>query len=767
MNCPLATLMLLIACGLVWSQTQNDPLIDHGVAVPLAECRGVVTAQDSNGRNLVIACSLDLSPRGWILVTDIDSGKTEQIHCPEGVGNSPPYASLMATNGRFYTTQGKVLLEFDPTASEWTFHGTPSRTAACYLSFTEGPDGVVWAGNAYTTGLVSFDPKTRQVRDHGRLDEAQKYLSYLAVDDAGWVYGGIGTARCNIVAYSPKTGEKRQIVDEQQRKVGTASVYRGLDGKVYGRADLKGGTQWYRLFDGQAEPIEPGEKVGPAPSGAIGWGNKRGRFPDGRRVTHYDMLDKWLEVQDSSSGQARRIELDYRSEGSVLRVLTAGPDGKVYGNSAHPSRGVVYDPGTGVLDYQRGAIARKGFAVQGEYVIGGHYGGGKLYVHDTTKPWHMHASAPSIKGAIAATDLMKLAESREGKIDYIKSHDLVLFRSDEYGGQIHFSLAAPRDGQYHLIVAPYRSPGYSRVQFYLDGQKTGDPYMGYHKVVEPGQHLSFEPVALAAGQHRISIETMKADGGNPWIGIRAMSLTQKPPDEAITRAEPANPCLVAAFAPDINVPWGAAAHPDGKHVMISGPPGYGHLGGGIGIYNLKTQESTLLTHEQLVPHHSIMAMAPLDSGDVVCGTTVSGGHGSTAVAKEAVLFILDWRAKKIGYQTTPVKGAGQVGLLRKGGDGLIYGLAGKTLFVFDPSSRQVLHTAPLAAHGARAVNGIACAPDGNIYLVLSRAIIKVTAGTFEVTKIADTPGNANAGIAVVGRRVYFAVGSHLWSVGMP
>jgi len=670
----------------------------------------------------------------------------------------------MATNGRFYTTQGKVLLEFDPTAREWTFHGTPSRAAACYLSFTEGPDGVVWAGNAYTTGLVSFGPKTRQMRDHGRLDEAQKYLSYLAVDDAGWVYGGIGTARCNIVAYNPRTGEKRQIVDEQQRKVGTASVYRGVDGKVYGRADLRDGAQWYRLADGRAERIEQGAKAARAPSGAIGWGNKRGDLPDGRRVTHYDMLDKWLEVQDPSSGETRRIEFEYQSEGSVLRVLTAGPDGKVYGNSAHPSRGVVYDPETGVLEYQRGAIARKGFAVQGKYVIGGHYGGGKLYVHDTTKPWHMHATAASVKNAIAATDLMKLAETREGKIDHIKSHDLVLFRSDEYGGQIHFSLAVPRDGQYHLIVAPYRSPGYCKVQFYLDGQKIGDPYVGYHKVVEPGPHLASGPATLAAGQHRISIETMEADAGNPWIGIRAMSLTQKPLAEAITRAEPANPRLVATFAPDINVPWGAAAHPDGKYVMISGPPGYGHLGGGIGIHNLETGESILLTHEQLVPHHSIMAMAPLDNGDVVCGTTVSGGHGSTAVAKEAVLFILDWDTKEIRYQTSPVNGASEVGLLKKGGDGLIYGLAGRTLFVFDLGSRQVVHTASLGGYGGRAVNGMACGPNGDIYLVLSKAIVNVAARTFEVTKIADTPGNANAGIAVVGGRVYFAVGSHLWSV---
>ncbi|MGD9496529.1 MAG: hypothetical protein AB7Y46_09480, partial [Armatimonadota bacterium] len=52
-------------------------LTDHGVGTPLAERRGVVGVQDAAGHNLVIACSTDLSPRGWILVTDIDTGETE------------------------------------------------------------------------------------------------------------------------------------------------------------------------------------------------------------------------------------------------------------------------------------------------------------------------------------------------------------------------------------------------------------------------------------------------------------------------------------------------------------------------------------------------------------------------------------------------------------------------------------------------------------------------------------------------------------------
>ncbi len=754
---------MMSACALAQDQTPTDKLIDHGVAVPLAERRGVVVTQAGNGKNLVIACSLDLSPRGWILVTDIDSGETTQIYCPEGVGNAAPYGSLMASSGKFYTSQGRTLLEFDPTLREWTFHGVPSPAVGAFLRIEEGPDGTVWLGDVYRAGLCSFNPQTKELKDHGRMDEKQQYLSLLAVDDAGWVYCGIGTARCNIVAYDPTTGEKRQIVPEESRKVGTATVYRGEDGKAYGKADLADGTKCYRMLEGKAEVIEAKDMGKQAPSGAIGWGSKQGEFPDGRQLLDYSMEAKWLRVRSPATGETKQIDLDYESEGTYLRVITGGPDGKVWGNSAHPSRGVAYDPQTGALEYYPGAIALKGYGVQGKYVFGGHYGGGRLYVFDTTKPWNMAATAASMREGIQAADLVKLAKSDDGKIDLIDSYPLVLFRADDYGGQIHFDLEAQADGKYYVVIAPYQSSGYCTVQFFLDGKAIGEPFAGNSKDVQAAPYQVFGPMDLKAGQHQVSARTIKAAEGNPWLGIGAIALTQRQPDEVVTQAQLPNPRLVASFAPDVNVPWGACSHADGKHIMISGNPGYGYTGGGIGIYNLETEETTLVTHEQLMPSHCIKAMVPLDNGDIVCGSSTSGGHGSGRVQGEAVLFILDWATKKISFQTVPVSGATEIGLMARGSDGMVYGLAGTTLFVFDPAKKEVVHTAGLSEYGGGSVNGMGRGSDGNIYLTMTKAVVRVKPGSFEVEKIADAPGTITAGIAVIGGRVYFAIGSHLWS----
>ena len=759
-----ATAALWCAGGTYPGAAAAGDWTDHGVAVPLAERRGVVTCRDSAGRSLVIACSLDLSPRGWLLVTDIDDGTTEQIFCPDGVANSPPYGSLMAANGRFYTSQGKVLLELDPSARQWTFHGIPSQAASCYLVVTEGPDGTVWAGNAYTAGLVSFDPANRESLDHGRLDPVEKYLSYVAVDDAGWVYGGIGTQRCNIVAYDPATGEKRQIVPEQERAVGTATVYRGTDGAVYAKATLTVGVKRYRLVEGVAEQIEAPAMGDKATLGAIGWGTIAGGLPDGRRVTDYDMIGKYLVVQGARGGTPKRIEIDYESEGSLIRVLTRGPNGRVHGNSAHPSRAFEFDPGSKAFARRPGAIARKGLAVQGPYVIGGHYGGGKLYVHDTREPWRMAAGGASLRDGIGARDLAERAKPADGRVHYLEGHDICFLRGESYGASAAFDVHLAEPGDYRLIVLPYRSPGYCTVQFTIDERPVGKPFHGRAAAVGLGDPFVAGPVVLAAGHHAVGFTTLDGEAVNPWFGLRALSLTRAEPDEVVSAATAPNPELVATFAPDINVPWGACAHPDGEHVLISGMPGYGHLGGGIGVYSLRNRETELLKHDQLVVHHSVTAMAPLVGGDILCGTSVAGGHGTNAAAKEARLFVLDWATRTVSWRRPAPGNAREVGLLVSVSGGLVIGTADTMLFAFDPATREIVHHVDIKEFGPRAVNGMAYAEDGYAYLACRNAVLRVRPSPFEVLKLADAPGPINGGLAVTAGRVYVAVASHLWSL---
>jgi len=69
----------------------DDAFIDHGVATHAVESRGA-TVVHSGGRNLVICLNNDRSERGWMLVTDIDTGETSQVYFPEASDRSSPWA---------------------------------------------------------------------------------------------------------------------------------------------------------------------------------------------------------------------------------------------------------------------------------------------------------------------------------------------------------------------------------------------------------------------------------------------------------------------------------------------------------------------------------------------------------------------------------------------------------------------------------------------------------------------------------------------------
>jgi streptogramin lyase len=198
--------------------------------------------------------------------------------------------------------------------------------------------------------------------------------------------------------------------------------------------------------------------------------------------------------------------------------------------------------------------------------------------------------------------------------------------------------------------------------------------------------------------------------------------------------------------------------------MMAGYAGYGLCGGGLGIYNLETQEATLVSHENLVPNQSTITLRALPDGNLVGGTSISAPGGGHTSAKEGVLYILDWPTRKVAFQTAPVPGASEVFAVEVGPDGLVYGLAsGSKYFVFDPKIRKVVHTEDLSAYGALPRHPLILGPDKNIYAIFTKAVVRLEPGTFKNTKLADAPMGITAGLALVKGRLYFSSGSHLWS----
>lgn len=742
----------------------TNPFTDYGVGAPVAEARGIVTTQTADGRSLVIACALDQSKIGYIVVTDIDSGETRQYYNPDDLSQSAPYGSLMAANGRFYTAQGTNVLEFDPLAKDYLWHGTPTP-AGCYLSFTEDTDGNIYGGGL-GCWLFAYNPKTQETRNYGRLDNAEQYLYSLAVDDKGWIYGGIGTARQNIAACNIETGEIRQLIADEERVLGTASVYASIDGKCYGTVNSK----QYRLYDGAAELITAADKRPMRDIHTVYYGQMHKTFPDGRQLTAYSMPDKWLKIFDPKTGETRRIEFEYESGGASITSLGVGPGGIVYGSTCHPMHFLSFDANKRELtDF--GSVPGIGggnmcaITSQGDHVIGAVYSSGTMWDFNINVPFNPNGARDDFP--ISAEQLMKMATATDGHFTFLDSQKLAFFHGDKWGATGSFTFNTPKDGSYYLYMLPYTSNAYGRMKLTFDEHVLSDNFDFYAADTAPGTPQEFGPFELKAGAHTFTMTALETPERSPWCSISSMYLSQQRVE--LPNILPTNPRILAEWHDDVCRPRTALAHPDGEHVLMAGYAGYGLCGGGIGIYNLKTNEAQLLSAEDnLLPGHSCITLKALQNGDLVGGTSIAAPGGGHTTATEAEIFILDWKTKEVTFSMVPVPGQTSIESIWVMPDDLVYGLTTSGwFFVFDPVAKKIVHTEDLTTYGGVPRHALQQGPDGNLYAMFRSAIVRITPGTFEHELLAKPPVGIQAGGALVNGMLIFANGSNVWSYDIP
>jgi hypothetical protein len=747
----------------VWAQ-QAEPFVDYGIGARAAEARGVVTTRTADGRSLVIGVAADQGPKAYLVVTDIDSGVSEQVYFPEGISKSDTFGSLMASNGRFYTGLGSTLLEYDPQTSEWLWHGRPAP-GPYYMAFYEAPDGLIWAAGL-GSHLVSYNPDTQEAKYHGQLDPAEQYMMSLASDDQGWVYAGIGTSRQNIVGYHIASGRVVPLADEADRVHGTATVKATQDGKVVATINQK----LFALHGGQATPIAADQVADATPTGKVYYGQIHKNFPDGRKIVTYSMPDKTMTVQDPEAGTTRKITLSYEAGGLNITNLGAGPGGTIYGSTSHPMHFIRLTTATGELE-DLGAVPRIGggnmcsITSQGQYVMGAVYANGSMWLFDTAKPFNPEGKRKDL--ALSAAALMEEGEFKNGHFTYLDNYAAAFFCGDEFGAEGSFKLTVPADGEYYLHLIYLQSMNYCRVQFKLDGQPLGEPLDASAPDTTTGPIQVFGPLTLTAGEHAFTTTLLETPDRKPWFSICSMELSpEKLADPNVGQV--VNPTMVVSWPSEICRPRAALAHPDGQHLLMSGYAGYGLVGGGIGIYNVETQESQLLPPEELLPGHSCIALQALPGGDLVGGTDIAAPGGGHPIAKEAQLFIINWAERKVVFNTVPVPDHTAIISLAVGPEGFVYGLTNKaTLFVFDPTNRQVVHTAPIPDLASPARHGLHTAPDGNIYALLARGIVQITPGSYETKLLATPPETISGGGVLHEGRLYYVSNTKVWSYQIP
>ena len=381
--------LLIVFFGCKQSNISPDltnGFVDYGVATNISSHRGIVATKDGEGRNVVLVWLYDCRGCYEMLMIDAETGRSEEFPLPFPAGDAV-YSSLLSSKNKYYSLFNGYFAEFDPVKRSFTYSKKALPMNA--MGMTEDDKGVIWAVTYPNSGVVSFNPTTKEFKDYGYVynQNWKQYPFNAAADDSGWIYFGIGNTASQIIAFDPLSGKANAVLNESERKRGSAYVYRDLDGKVYGQSLKNSNEQWYELYKGTGHQIGTHTVVNPKP---VITGNQSlfyANFPDGKKITKLDMLGKILVVQDPNTKLSREVRFSYTSEGGWTLGVAASPDGTIVGGSSFPMRFFRFNPKTNSWGNLPAYGQFNALAVQGDRMYMGSYPGGALLEWDTSKPW--------------------------------------------------------------------------------------------------------------------------------------------------------------------------------------------------------------------------------------------------------------------------------------------------------------------------------------------------------------------------------------------
>lgn len=767
---------ILIPCAFA-----ADDFINHGIGANIAEARGAAVIQTKDGRQLILANAVDTGPTAYIVVINVNDGKSKSVYTRKGIGHGTgAFGSLMSSNGKFYTGRGNIFLEFDPVSMTWSYEHKLPNGSYHIMNITESENGrFVWAACYPNAMLVKFDTVSREFTSFGQLDPTEQYPGKMAFANDGWAYSGLGTSRANIVAFNTKTGEIKSVIDDSIRNLtGTAVVRQLTDGRIVGQV----ASRSFFLNGGNATPVPPKTKLPPyAATGTLYYGETNNMLPDGKVVQQLDFNEKNF-ILVNKDGTKRKVSFDYNSSGTEITSLVAGPNGILYASTAHPFRFVRFNPaepdnkphdlgGNRIID--GGNMCA--LASLNNHLYGAEYAGGRLWDFDTNKPYSQSATrfpytVLGLNGAELVNASLKNPTSRV-KLLADLNVAFVITNGDD-GAMADFALNAPADGSFYLKFAPYHYSTYCDVQYFFDGQPVGKPYNASKPLPTP-ETLSYGPFNLKAGNHTFSLKLLNTPGRKQFCSLIAASLQTDPNKPLLQKNdETLNPVILAQWSKDICRPRACLAHPDKRHILYAGYANYGFCGGGIGIHDIQTGENTLLTADKdLLPAQSCVTLKALPNGDLIGGTDIAAPGGGKKTATTGEIFILDWKTRKIAWHGAPVPSSNCVWQLHVTPAGKVLGLARPcTFFVFDPESRKVILTKNWSKYGG--IPGhLSFIPDsesGRLFVLLTTTILQLDQNTFQESVVADKlPASAAVGGACVNGRLYYANTANIFSWKLP
>jgi len=293
----------------------------------------------------------------FLVSVDPDTGKSEQFKSPVGTG---AWGFIVGPDNRIYlgthegpdaSDNGQILV-FDPKHPEKQIEvvGRPSETETYLWQFCIGLNGKIYGCTYPSAKLVSYDPKTNEMTDIGRMDGEMMYSRSVATGPDGRIYVAIGYGKANLVVYDPKTGEHKSILPEtyygDPAQIST-SVSKGVDGNVYVAAikmeTSDDGSKRAVNVTLKANADDTLTEVSTPPAMATNLTLK-----DGRTVSNVSINGTYDLTHPDGKTESKTFT--YAGDGAGLFYVANGPLGRVYGGSFMPNELFWYDPATGAME---------------------------------------------------------------------------------------------------------------------------------------------------------------------------------------------------------------------------------------------------------------------------------------------------------------------------------------------------------------------------------------------------------------------------------
>lgn len=722
---------------------------DLGIAARTAEIRSLIVGRDRSGKRFILCRAQDNGDRGYLLFTDVERGETTQYFNPEEVRQGDNFGSVLSSAGVFYYDQaGGHVLAFDTETRTTRYLGRPDPANTHFMVYTEAPDGKIYMGGFPRAAVSCYDPATGTFRDFGRMDPEEKYVGHIAADREGWVYAGIGTARANIVALNPATGEKIQLLPEAERSIGYGQVVAGTDGFVYGSF---GDNFRVKLLAGKV--VEAAAmRVEPQPVKAAKFGGRILDFGDGSKVLSYSIDDRKIILREAD-GTVREFAFDYRSGGVNITSLGGALNGTVYGSTSHPMHFFKVDGSSGqVTDFGFGVGGNFcAITTDGKMVYACEYPGGRLWRFDPAQP-PRRAGVGNLFGRTAA-ELGALAQCANGYVRALGNPPVLFCRGDGDGATFTFPLPVAADGEYFLNLLLYKNGKYGTVKVECGGRTLEVNLQEAIDQIAPMINLG--PFALKAGVHEVRFTVNRNPGGDPFFGIVALDFEQTARrDEPVKISE--NPRVLARWADLITRPRAVRVHPDGRHVIISGFANYGMTGGGFGIYELASGKAREIA--DWLPGHSCIAMTILPNGDIAGGTSITAPGGGHLKAEQAAIVRIDWASGKTA-KTLILPDSKNVVAIEFWRGRIVAATAEGMLLFVDPESLEIQSSCTIAANGTPPRQALLKSADDRLFLLQRAAISEIDADSLRPRPFAAGPGGRHgitAGGAILDGYLYFA-----------